>query len=169
MVRIHAALVLIVGAFGISFLADPCGGGGDLCLGGVVGLVAIAYAGIGIGAIATWWLARRASPLLVWDSILVTLAGATLVSSGGGGALIVIVGFTGTLLLGVPGVILAGRAVAGHRYERILAVVALFATTLLGVELLAVVAVGIVALAIGWALGRNAAAPAVPPEASPGG
>ena len=77
MVRIHGALVAIVALFGISFLADPCSGGGDLCLGGVVGLVALAYAGIGIGAITTWWLAHRASPLLVWDSIIVTLAGAT--------------------------------------------------------------------------------------------
>jgi hypothetical protein len=165
MVRIHAALVAIVAAFGIYFVADPCGGG-DMCLGGVVGLVAIAYAGIGIGSITAWWLARRASPLLVWDSILVTLAGATLLTSGGG-VPIVTGGLAGTLLFGIPGVVLAGREVSRHKYERIAAVVALLATTLLGVELLAVVAVGVVAMAIGWLVGRRSPA-LVPPGASAG-
>ena len=167
MVRIHAAMVVIVAVFGLSFLADPCGGGGDLCLGGVVGLAALAYAGIGIGSITTWWFAHRASPLLVWDSILVTLAGATLLSSMGGGVPLVVLGFIGILLLGVPGAILSGREVSRHKFERLLAIVALAATMLLGIGLIVVTVVGVIAMATGWLLGRSSAA-RVPPEVSAG-
>ena len=155
MIRLHAALVAIVVAFGLSFLLDPCGGGGDLCLGGVVGVVALTYAAIGIGSIITWRLARRAAPLLVWDSLLITLAGATLLSSMGGGAPLIVLGLTGVLLFGVPGVILAGQAVTRHRYEPLAAIAGLAATMLLGVGLIVAVGVGVAALGIGWLTGRR--------------
>jgi hypothetical protein len=133
----------------------------------VVGLVALAYAGIGIGSITTWWFAHRASPLLVWDSILVTLAGATLLSSMGGGVPLVILGFTGILLLGVPGAILSGREVSRHKVERLIAIVALAATMLLGIGLIVVTVVGLIAMATGWFLGRTSA-PHAPPEVRAG-
>jgi hypothetical protein len=166
-VRIHAALVAIVAAFGTNFVLDPCGGGGDLCLGGVVALASFAFAGIGIGSIATWWLGHRASPLLVWDSILVTLAGTTLASSMGGGAPIVIFGFSGVLLLGVPGAILSGQAVSRHKVERLLAIAALAATMLLGIGLIVVTIVGLASMAIGWFLRRSSDAP-LPPTTTEG-
>jgi hypothetical protein len=168
LVRLHAGLVVIVAAFGLYFLLDPCGGGSDLCLGGVVALVALTYAGIGIGSIITWRLGHRASPLLVWDSVLVTLAGATLLVSMAGGLLIVILGIVAMLVLGVPGAILSGRAVSRHKVERLLALAALAATILLGDAFIAVVVVGLVALAIGWLLGRRPAAAHVAIEADPG-
>jgi hypothetical protein len=162
MIRIHAGMATLVALFGLSFLLDPCGGGGDLCLGGVVGVVSLSYAGIGIGAMATWWLARRASPLLVWDSILVTLAGATLIGSGGGPVPLITLGLVGLLMLGVPGAVLSGRAVSRHRIERIVAIIALLATTLLGIGVIVVAIVGTVALLIGWFLERGAGASTTP-------
>jgi hypothetical protein len=156
MVRLHAALVALVAAFALWFLADPCGGGGDLCLGGVVGVSLLAFVGVGIGGISVWWLGRRASPLLVWDSILVTIAGGLLATSSGYGAAPVMLGVLAAVLLGVPAAVLAGRAVSGHRIERLVAVIALAATTLVAVEAVVVVVVGLLALAIGGSFARAA-------------
>src|SRR5689334_25155091 len=114
MVRLHAALVGIVVAFAISFVADPCGGGGDLCLGGVVGLALIAVAGVGFGGILTWSLGHRASPLLVWDALLATFSGATLVSAGGYAAPLLELGVFAVACLSVPGAILTARRVVPH-------------------------------------------------------
>ena len=155
MVGLHAALVALFTAFGLYFLADPCGGGGDLCLGGPVGLASLAYAGVGLGAIITWVLARRASPLLVWDSPLIALAGATLLASRDSGAPLVMLGLLGVLVAGVPGAVLAGRAVSRHRIERLLAILVLAATLLLAVEGIVVTAVGLIAFGIGWLLEQS--------------
>ena len=156
MVRLHAALVAIVITFGLAFLADPCGGGGDLCLGGVVGVSLLGFAGVGIGGVSLWWLGRRGSPLLVWDSIVVTIAGGLLATSSGQAAAPVTLGVLAALLVGVPAAVLAGRAVSAHRIERVGAVIALAATTLVAVEAVVVLIVGLLALAIGGSLGRNA-------------
>ena len=150
MVRLHAALVALVVAFAISFVADPCGGVGDLCLGGVVGLALIAVAGIGVGGIITWALGRRASPLLVWDALLATFSGATLVSVGGNAVPLLELGVFSVACLSVPGAILTARRVVPHRIERIVGIVALAAFVLAGVAGILVALVGLIALAIGW-------------------
>ena len=172
MVGVHAALVAVVAAFGLYFLSDPCGGGGDLCLGGYVGLVSLVYAGIGVGSVVTWRLGRRASPLLVWDSILITLAGAALWGSSGQGAAPVMLGVLAALILGVPGAILAGREVAAHRIERVLAILALAASSLLALGAIAVTVtvttVGLIAMVIGWFLARSSRAVADVPAAAGG-
>jgi hypothetical protein len=106
--------------------------------------------------------------LLVWDSIPVTLAGATLFGSmGGGGVPLVMLGLAAAFVLGVPAAILAGREVAQHRIEPVVALVALAATALVGVEVIAVTVVGAMALAIGWALNRSSR-PAQPPTPAHG-
>jgi hypothetical protein len=155
-VGVHLSVALVIAAFGLSFLADPCSGGGDLCLGGVVGLFALGAAGLGGLGIVIWLVARRASPLLVWDSALVVIAGAIVIGSGGIGEGLFVAGALAVVLLALGGAVLAGREVAIHRIERIVAVVALAATV---VEFreggFVIVVVGLVALFVGWRMGRE--------------
>jgi hypothetical protein len=146
-VGIHLSLALIASLFGLSFIADPCGGGGDLCLGGAIGLAALGLAGVGGIGIVTWLVGRRASPLLVWDAVLLSFATLVLLSSVQG---LVQLGALATALLAVAGAVLAGRHVMGHRIERILTVVALvLAVLVIGEGGLDVLVIGLAALLVG--------------------
>jgi hypothetical protein len=51
---LHLAVAGAIAVLGLSFLLDPCGGGGDLCLGGSLGLAAVLlYSGGGtVGLVA---------------------------------------------------------------------------------------------------------------------
>lgn len=165
LVGLHVALVAIIALFGLSFLLDPCGGGGDLCLGGAVGLLSLGVAAVGIVAIVVWVAAHRASPLLVLDAVLVTLAAYTLPSVVPGGPVLTTLGVLLLAVLGVPAGAMAGRAVATHRIERLLAAGVFVAWGVLGgAGGAAVLLVGLLALGSGWLLARQpVASPVTPP------
>lgn len=161
-VGLHAALAVLIALFGLSFIADPCGGGGDLCLGGVLGLWTLGAAGFGAIGLAIWQVLKRASPLLVWDSALLALAGGILVSTSGDGPLTTMLGLVLIVLLAFPGAALAARSVATNRIETLVVVVLLVGTAAyLGDDGgVAVLAIGLLALGGGWLLARNPAASA---------
>lgn len=170
-VGVHGALVVLIALLGLPFLLDPCGGG-DLCLGGVVALTAFAVAGFGAIGLAAWRFGRRGSPLLVLDCVLVALLGPSSLSTAGyGPASLAEAGFVGIVLLALVGAVMAGRAVAPHRRETILALVVLAGlATQRDAGGIGVAVVGVVALALGWILARTvpllpAAEP--PPVAGP--
>jgi hypothetical protein len=153
-VGLHAALVSVIALFGLSFLADPCGGG-DLCLGGILGLVTLGVAAFGAVGIVIWRAGHRASPLLVLDCALVALAGYTLFQISPYGPALVMLGALLTAALGLPGAVLAGRAVMTHRIERLLAVAALAGVAVFGGGGgVAVLGLGLLALGAGWLLAR---------------
>ena len=156
-VGLHLALVAVVAAFGLSFLLDPCGGGGDLCLGGALGLVTLGVAAVGVVGIVIWWGTKRASPLLVLDSVLVAFGGFTTIEIGPYGPATTTLGTALLVAVGVPAGALAGRAVAGHRIERLLAIAALAGVAILGGGggALAVLVIGLLALAAGWQWARR--------------
>jgi hypothetical protein len=156
-VGVHGALVVLVALLGLTFLLDPCGGGGDLCLGGAVGLMALAVAGFGAIGLAVWRFARRGSPLLVLDCVLVALLGpSALANAGYGPASLAAAAFMGIVLLALVGAVLAGRVVAPNRGEAIvaLAVMAGLATQR-DAGGIGVAVVGVVALALGWIVART--------------
>ena len=169
-VGVHGALVVLVALLGLTFLLDPCGGGGDLCLGGVVGLMALAVAGFGAIGLAAWRFGRRGSPLLVLDCVLVALLGPSAVANAGYGlATLAGAGFMGIVLLALVGAVMAGRVVAPNRPEAVLALAVLAGlATQRDAGGIGVAVVGVVALALGWILART-----VPPmpatETSPPG
>jgi hypothetical protein len=156
-VGVHGALVVLIALLGLSFLLDPCGGGGDLCLGGAVGLMALAVAGFGAIGLATWRFGRRASPLLVLDCVLVALLGpSALANAGYAPASLAAAGFMGIVLLALVGAVTAGRAVVPNRAETVLALAAMAAlATQRDAGGIGVVVVGVVALALGWILART--------------
>jgi hypothetical protein len=173
MVGVHGALVLVTALLGLFFIADPCGGGSDLCLGGVVGLMALGVAVFGAVGLAVWRFGRRAAPLLILDCVLVAVLGPNVVAaatdvSGNVAAF----GLTAVALLAVVGATLAGRAVAPHRIEAglVLAVSAGLAA-LRDAGGLGVPVVCVVALGLGWALARSVPPPLpvikAPPEPPP--
>src|SRR6476661_3421274 len=166
----HGALVALVALLGLSFLADPCGGGGDLCLGGVVGLMALAVAGFGAIGLAAWRFGRRASPLLVLDCLLIAALGpSALAASGYGTANLATAGLVVIVLLALVGAALAARAVAPHRFEAILALVVMAGlATQRDAGGIAVPVIGLIALALGWILVRTVSPPAAnaPPSAT---
>jgi len=164
-VGVHGALVALVALLGLSFLADPCGGGGDLCLGGVAGLMALAVAGFAAIGLAAWRFGRRASPLLVLDCLLIAALGpSALAASGYGSANLATAGLVVIVLLALVGAALAARAVAPHRVEAILALVVMTGlATQRDAGGIAVPVIGLIALALGWILART-----VPPAAGPG-
>lgn len=174
-VGVHGALVALVALLGLSFLVDPCGGGGDLCLGGVVGLMALAVAGFGIIGLAAWRFGGRASPLLVLDCLLIAVLGPSAVAASGyGPANLTTLGLVAVVLLAVVGAALAGRAVAPHRVEAILALVVMAGlATQRDAGGIGVAIVGLIALALGWSLARTvspaalAAPPLAPEHATP--
>jgi hypothetical protein len=152
-VGLHAALIAVIALFGLSFLLDPCGGGGDLCLGGAIGLAALGIAALGAVGIAIWLFGHRASPLLVLDSLLAVLGVAVLFEVGSHGPLQFALGALLMAGLGLAATALAGRAVAPHRIERLVAVAGLVGVAILaggGQGGLAIVALGLVALGAGW-------------------
>jgi hypothetical protein len=153
-VGIHAALAILIALFGLSFIVDPCFGGGDLCLGGVLGLFTLGAAGFGAIGIGIWLAMRRASLLFVWDCALVALAGGILVSTSGEGPLMTTLGLPLVLLLALPGAALAGRAVAANRIETVVVVVLLVGVAAyIGPDGgIAALAIGLVALGAGWLL-----------------
>ena len=150
-VGIHAALVAILALLGLSFLADPCGGGGDLCLGGALGLGTLGVAAFGAAGIVIWWAAHRASPLLVFDSTLTVVGGYSILEAGGSGPTLFRLGTFLITVVGVAGTFLAGRAVAAHRVERLLALAALVGVVVLGGAggSVAVLILGLLALGLG--------------------
>jgi hypothetical protein len=169
---LHALLIAVITVVGLIFLANPCGGG-DLCLGGVVALWALGFAGWGVVGLVVWRALRRAGPLLVWDAIVLAVAGDMLLSTLGLDASLLAPAAFATVLAAIAGAVLAGRAVAVHRAESVLAVVVLiFILALAGAGGLAVLLAGLLALGAGWLANRAApprpvAAPAGTPE-SPG-
>ena len=166
LVGVHGALSVLVALLGLSFLFDPCGGGGDLCLGGVVGLMALAVAGFGAIGLASWRFGRRASPLLVLDCLLIAALGpSALAASGYGSANLATSGLMLIVLLALVGAALAGRAVAPHRREAIVALVVMAGlATQRDAGGIGVLVVGITALALGWVLART-----MPPAGLDGG
>jgi hypothetical protein len=156
-VGLHLALAALLALLGLTFITDPCGGGGDLCLGGAVGLLALGVAGVGLVGIVVWSFGRRASPLLVWDALVLVPAGYTVLASSG--YLPTMAGLSALLIasLGLVGVVMAGRAVAPHRVERLLAIAALVGVAvLIGPGGVAILLPGLFGLGAGWALGRGA-------------
>ena len=169
-VGVHGALIVLIALFGLSFLLDPCGGGGDFCLGGVVGLTALAVAGFGAIGVAAWQFGRCASPLLVLDCVLVAALGPEAVANSGyGPATLLTAGFMLIVLLALVGAVMAGRTVAPNRVETILALVVMAVlATQRDAGGIGVAVVGVVALALGWVLARTMTAVAVdaPPSAT---
>jgi hypothetical protein len=160
-VGVHAALAIVIALFGLSFLLDPCGGGGDLCLGGVIGTTALAAAAIGAVGIVVWSAAHRASPLLVFDATLGSVGGYFLLESFGGGPALLELSIVAVTTLGLVGAALSGRAVVAHRLERLLAMAALATTVVLfGVGGIAILAVGMLALGAGALVARTSRAAA---------
>lgn len=168
MIGLQLAMAAVMAVVGLSFLADPCGGGGDLCLGGAVGLGALGIAAAGGAATFIWWWRRRASPLLVWDALMVTLGGAVVLASSGGTMTLITLAPLVGLLLGIPAGILAGREVIRHRLEPLLAIAGLGSSFLLGLEAgIIVSALGLGGLGVGWLINRSTRrAPPGPPIAS---
>jgi hypothetical protein len=167
LVGVHGALVALLG---LSFLFDPCGGGGDLCLGGVVGLMALAVAGFGAIGIAAWRFGRRASPLLVLDCLLIAVLGPSAVAASGyGPANLTTSGLMVIVLLALVGAALAGRAVASHPVEAILALVIMAGlATQRDAGGVGVLVIGVIALVLGRVLARTLSPVAVgaPPSAT---
>ena len=164
-VGVHGALSALVALLGLSFLFDPCGGGGDLCLGGVVGLMALGVAGFGAIGLGVWRFGRRASPLLVLDCLLIAVLGpSALAASGYGPANLTTSGLVVIVLLALVGAALAGRAVAPHRVEAILALVIMAGlATQRDAGGIGVPIIGLIALGLGWILARTMSPAAVTP------
>jgi hypothetical protein len=164
-VGVHGAIVALVALFGLLFLLNPCGGG-DLCLGGVVGVMALGVAGLGAIAIAIWQFRRRASPLFVLDCVLIAVLGSIALTMPGGPAALQVFALQLLVLLALLGAAIAGRAVIPHRIEAVvtLAILAALATQR-DAGGIGVLIVGLVALALGWSLARTA--PSSPPTAEP--
>jgi hypothetical protein len=161
-VGLHAALIAIIALFGLTFLLDPCGGGGDLCLGGAIGVGAFGVAALGGLGIAIWLGGRRASPLLVLDSLLAVVGAAILFEVASYGPLQIALGALSIAALGLSAAALAGRAVAPHRIERLVAVAGLVGVAVLvggGEGGIAIVALGLLALGAGWLSARPRPAP----------
>jgi len=171
-VGVHGALIVLISLFGLTFLLDPCGGGGDFCIGGVVALYSFGLAGFGAVGLAVWRFGRRASPLLVLDCVLVAALGPLAIASGGPASLSLL-GLQLAALIALGGAALAGRAVVTHRLETILSLAVLASLAALrNAGGLAVLMVGLVALAVGWELTRmgsrtRAPEPAAKPEPPP--
>jgi len=155
---LHLALVALLGLLGLSFITAPCG---DLCLGGLVGLMAFGVAGFGLLGLGLWQFWRRATLLVILDSVLVAVLGPiALQSSAYGSAGLAGIGMIVVALLAVVGVVFAASHVVGHRVESIVVLVALGGLALnrdTGGP--GVLVVGIVALAIGWFVAREATPP----------
>jgi hypothetical protein len=148
-VGIHLGLAFLVAVFGLSFLADPCGGGGDLCLGGAVGLFALGIAAIGGIGLAVWQFAHRASPLLVWDCVLLAMSGFIVLSGGGYSPILLTLSALLATLLSLAGAALTGRAVIRHRIEPLVAVALTVLLVIVGRETALIVLV-LVLLTLGW-------------------
>jgi len=167
---VHGALVIVIALFGLTFLLDPCGGGGDFCLGGLVAVSSFGVAGVGAVGLAVWRFGRRASPLLVFDCLLVAVLGPIAISSSPDGpASLAVLGLQISLLLALAGAAISGRAVVAHRIEAILSLGVLAGlATLRDAGGIGVLIVGLVALAVGWGLTRMArASPATEPTSAP--
>jgi len=164
LVGVHGAISGLVALLGLSFLFDPCGGGGDLCLGGVVGLMALAVAAFGAIGIAAWRFGRRASPLLILDCLLIAALGpSALAASGYGPANLATSGLVLIVLLSLVGAALAARAVVSHRVEAVVALVIVAGlATQRDAGGIGVLATGVIALALGWVLARTMAPAALP-------
>ena len=169
-VGVHGALSALVALLGLSFLFDPCGGGGDLCLGGVVGLMALGVAGFGAIGLGAWRFGRRASPLLLLDCLLIAVLGpSAFAASGYGPANLATSGLVVIVLLALVGAALAGRVVAPHRVEAILALVIMAGlATQRDAGGIGVPIIGVIALGLGWVLARTMSPAAVnaPPSAT---
>lgn len=161
-VGLHLALAIVVALFGLSFLLDPCGGGGDLCLGGIVGLSALGAAGIILAGLALWRVARRASPLLVLDSVVTGIAWPIVAQGSDVRVPFALLGAQLVLVLGALGAAAAGRAIVKHRVETALtlAVLAGVAAFVRFMEL-EIIGTGVAALVVGWVLGRRSPPPVV--------
>ncbi len=169
-VGLHLALAGLITLFGLAFLADPCGGGGDLCLGGVAGLFAFGVAGLGVLGLGLWRVRRRASPLLVWDCVLLASAGSILGTMYPFGSSTTRVGAELIAFVALPGAAMAGMAVMTHRIERLGAIGVFIGIAVLGGGgAIAVLGCGLVALAAGWLLLRLSAAEPEGPRARPPG
>src|SRR5512143_1319845 len=158
-VGVHLALVSTIALFGLPYLLDPCGGGGDLCLGGAVGLTSLGAAAAGAVGTFIWWAAHRASPLLVLDAVLVSVGGYLLIDAPGAGPAPLQLGLLAITGLGLAGAVMAGRAVAARRLESAPAVATLVGIVILAGEGgLAVLALGLPAIGACWLWTRAGAA-----------
>ena len=167
-VGLHALLVGVVTLVGLIFLLNPCGGGGDLCLGGIVALWGFAFAGWGAVGLVTWRAAHRAGPLLVWDAVMLAVTGDMVLSIGGYDTSLLAPASFAALLVAIAASALAGRAVAPHRFESVLVVVALVVIlALAGAGGLAVLIAGVLALGVGWLVNRAQPRPAAATQPGP--
>ena len=168
-VGVHLALTSLITLFGLAFLADPCGGGGDLCLGGAAALFTFGVAGLGILGLGIWRVRGRASALLVWDSVLLAYAGYLLAVTSPYGPATTRLGAEVVAFLALPGAVMAGMAIVPHRIERLLAIAALIAIGVLGGGGgIGLAGCGLVALGLGWLFTRISVAPSVTPPPTAG-
>lgn len=153
---IHGLLVAGLAISAVALLADPCGGGGDLCLGGAVGLMGLVAAGVVLIGLAVRAIRGRSSVLVAIDSLLAVILGPSVfrgvISVSVNPAALFIIG---VVVLAIAGAVLAAREVSGHRVERGILVVALIIIGVvfgLGRPDGGTVAVAIVAVVIGATL-----------------
>ena len=125
MVRIHLVLLAILAISVVGLIGGGCGGG-DLCPGPFLGIVAGVFSVLMAIALAIARATDHASPLVVIDSIVgAPLAVVPLVPFlGGSFSLAHLVGLA-ALLVTIAGAVLAARIVAAHRRERLVLTVAL--------------------------------------------
>jgi hypothetical protein len=122
---IHGLLVAALAISALVLFADSCGGG-DLCLGGLLGIVGLAVAGVVLIGLAVRAYAGRSSILVAIDSLVAVILGPTvfreLLSLSFNPATLFAIG---VVVLAIAGAVLAAREVSRHRVERVVLVAAL--------------------------------------------
>ena len=158
-VGLHAGLVAVIILFGLAFLSSgPCLEGP--CPGAMLGLGALGVATLGGAGVVIWWAGHRAAPLLILDSVLAAFAGYSLLDISPYAPGLAVLGVLLVGALSLPGAVIAGRAVATNRIERLLAVAALVGLAVLfGGGGVVVLVLGLLALGTGWLPPRPGAAP----------
>ena len=131
MVRVHLGLLAILAISVVGLIGGGCGGG-DLCPGPQVGIVAGVFGVLMAIALVVARVTDHASPLVVIDAIVgAPLAVVPLFPFlGGSFTLAHLVGLA-ALLFTIAGAVLAARIVATHRRERLVLTVALAMLVLL--------------------------------------
>jgi len=149
--KVHIALVIVLAVGMVAALSNPCGNGGDLCLGGLLGLMAGGAGLLVLIALGFRAVVHRASPLVLIDVGLGALLAPAVLIPGSdlSLALVMVMAIVG---LAVLGAILAAREVSQHRLERVVlaafvvGVAVLFSGQRAGVYGLPVSVIAIVAL-----------------------
>jgi hypothetical protein len=167
--KVNIALVIVLAVGMVAALSNPCGGGGDLCLGGLLGLMAGGVGLLILIALGIRAVVHRSSPLVLIDVGLGALLAPAAIIPGSelSLALAMVMGIVG---LAVVGAILAAREVSPHRLERVVlavfvvGVAVLFSGQRAGIYGLPVAVIAIVALF--WAPSQPPATPSPEPPAA---